>query len=88
MKTTAKRTTPVRKPSTPPRAAQGAIDLGTLQADAAAAAKRVKAAQRAFQKASEELTSATEANQRSRVALNQGVSAFKSSIEVTDLYAN
>ena len=79
-KTTTARTT--RAPATK------SIDLGVLQTNAEEAAKRLKAAQRAFQRAATEHEEAIQANDRARVALNQGVSTLKASIAVQDIYAN
>lgn len=74
-----KKTTTTTKPKS--------IDLSVLQTSAEDAAKRLRAAQKAFTKAAEEHAAAIDANERARIALNQGVAALKASIAVSDIYA-
>ena len=81
-------TKPTTSARTPRATPAKSLDLGVLQTNAESAAKRLKAAQRAFQKAADEMQAATEANTNARVALNQGVSTLKASIAVSDIYAN
>lgn len=73
-----------KAPATKPQS----INLGILQTDAETASKRLKASQRALQKAQEEYTAAATANERARVALNQGVNTLKALIAVSDFHAD
>ena len=68
--------------------AASVLDLGTLQADMFAAAKGLKAAQRAKLKADQAYEAALEKHETSRVALNAGVATIKSMTVVANLYAN
>jgi len=63
------------------------VDLGMLQAEMEASSKRLKAAQRAKQKADQEFEEALSAHERSRVALNSAVNTVKAQTTVPNLYA-
>ena len=69
------------------RKTQASVDLGTLQSNLQDSAAELRSAQTAFQKASERLQAAQEAQDTAIRALNQGVGTLKVSTHVTDLLA-
>ena len=69
------------------KAKPSAVSLGQLQAEAESATRNLRAAQTAFTRAADRLTSAQEAHTTAVVALNQGASAVRAASHVTTLWA-
>ena len=64
-----------------------AIDLGELQSNIQNSSRKLKAAQTAFQRASDALLSAQEDHKQATIALNQGMATLKAQTYVQDILA-